>query len=313
MATNPDVIDDIDTDTDTGTDTVSGGGADTVAAAAGGDTVSGGGGDDAFKLPDDFDWRTHWAGGDDKLLKLAGRYASPKALLEGTAALRAKLSSGKVIEPLGEDATDEEKAAYRKAMDIPEAPAAYLEKLPDGLVIGDDDRPIVDQFAERLHAKNAPTAVVHEALQAYYDIVDEQNAAEIEARELAKKSCEDTLRSEWETPGEYRRNENILQNYVGALPEAVRDAFDKGVGPDGVPLGYNPEIRKWLVARALEENPVATVVPGAGANQASAIADEIKELETFMAKNRNAWFKDEAKQARYQQLITAQEKLQGQG
>jgi hypothetical protein len=310
MATNPDAIDDIDDPAGDPADPPAAPPAANDPPAADPPAADP---PEPFKLPDDFDWRTHWAAGDDKLLKLAGRYASPKALLEATAALRTKLSSGKVIEPLGEDATDEEKAAYRKSMDIPDAPADYLAKLPDGLVIGEDDKPIVEAFLGKMHAANAPQGVTNAALDAYYEIVDQQNAAEIEATEQAKKACEDTLRSEWETPGEYRRNENILQNYVGALPEAVRDAFDKGVGPDGVPLGYNPEIRKWLVARALEDNPVATVVPGAGANQASAIADEIATLEDFMAKNRTAWFRDEAKQARYQELISAQEKLQARG
>ena len=107
----------------------------------------------AFALPDDFDWRTHFTGGDEKLLKLAGRYQSPKAMVEALGQLRSKLSSGKVIEPLGEDSTDEEKASFRKALDIPDSAEAYLDKLPDGLVIGDDDKPAVDQRLQ--HSRHA--------------------------------------------------------------------------------------------------------------------------------------------------------------
>lgn len=261
-----------------------------------------------FKLPDDFDWRTHFTGGDDKLLKLAGRYQSPKALVEALGQLRSKLSSGKVIEPLGEDSTDEEKAAFRKALDIPDSADAYLEKLPDGLVIGDDDKPAVDTFVAAMHEANAPRAVTNAALKAYYDIVDQQAAEQLNQVSAAKKTCEDALREEWAQPGEYRRNENILVNYVSALPEPVRDAFDKGLDANGVPLGYNPAIRQWLVARALEDNPIATVVPGAGANQTEAISAEIAALEKKM-ENRREWFRDEAGQARYQQLIEARERL----
>ena len=264
---------------------------------------------EAFKLPDDFDWRTEFSGGDEKLLKLAGRYQSPKAMLEATEKMRTKLSSGAVIEPLGDDATDDEKTAYRKAMDIPDAPADYLTKLPEGLVVGDDDKPFVDVFLAKMHAANAPQVVTNAALDSYYQIVEEQQAALLDATAVAKKECEDALREEWATPGEYRRNDNVLQNYVGSLPEAVRDAFDKGTGPDGVPLGYNPEIRRWLVARALEENPLATVVPGAGANQASAIADEIALIKSKMGTA--AYIKDEKMQARYRELLDAQSKIKG--
>jgi len=311
MATEVETVE--DTATETTETTAATEGVDTSAATETTEAVSAATEAEAkpFALPDDFDWRDHFTGGDEKLLKLAGRYQSPKAMVEALGQLRAKLSSGKVIEPLGDDATDDEKAAYRKAMDIPDAPEAYLSKLPDGLVVGDDDRPAVDAFLSKMHASNAPQAVTNAALGAYYEIVEQQQAAQIEATEVAKRACEDALREEWATPGEYRRNDNVLQNYVGSLPEAIRDAFDKGIGPDGVPLGFNPEIRKWLVARALEENPIATVVPGAGANQASAIADEIATLEDFMGKNRKAWFSDNAKQERYRQLLDAQAQLKG--
>ncbi len=262
-----------------------------------------------FKLPDDFDWRTEFSGGDEKLLKLAGRYASPKAMLEATAKMRDKVAKG--FEPLGDDATDDEKAAYRKAMDIPDAPADYMAKLPEGLVVGEDDKPFVDVFLQEMHAAGAPQASTNAALDSYYKIVEEQQAAILDNIAIAKRDCIEALRQEWASPGEYLRNDNVMQNYLGSLPEAVREAFDKGIDEAGIPLGYNPEIRKWLVSRALEENPLATVVPGAGANQASAIADEIAALEKRMGTDRKAWFKDEAAQERYRVLIDAQAKAKG--
>lgn len=260
-----------------------------------------------FKLPDDFDWRGQFIGDDEKLLKVAGRYQSVKAMAEANEKMRVKLSSGKVIEPLGEDSTDDEKASYRKAMDIPDAPADYLAKLPEGLVVGDDDKPFVDVFLAKMHAANAPQATTNAALDSYYEIVEEQQAAILEQTAVAKKACEDALREEWATPGEYRRNDNVLQNYVASLPEAVRDAFDKGTGSDGIPLGYNPAIRQWLVSRALEENPLATIVPGAGTNQASAVADELASIKAKMGTS--AYINDEKMQARYRELLDAQSKI----
>lgn len=255
------------------------------------------------------DWRARLAGGDDKLLGYLAKVSSEQALVERLKKHHDDIKQGKYLTPLGDDPTEEEIAAYRAATGVPENPDGYMEKLPDGLVVGDDDRPFVDRFLGAMHAVNAPPAMANAALETYYAIVEEQAAEQLEAAAAAKKECEDTLREEWAQPGEYRRMDNILQNFVSGLPEAVRDAFDKGTGPDGVPLGYNPEIRRWLVAEALEKNPLATVVPGAGANQASAIADEIAALEKRMRDDRKAYFKDEKAQARYLELVAARDKL----
>jgi len=259
------------------------------------------------------DWRARFADGDEKLLGYLARVPSEKALVERLKKHNDDIKQGKYLTPLGDDPTDEELAAWRAATGVPEKPEGYMEKLPEGLVVGDDDKPYVDKFLENMHAANAPPALTNAALETYYAIVEDQQAEQLEAVQIAKKECEDALREEYAQPGEYRRMDNILQNFVSGLPEPVRDAFDKGVGSDGVPIGYNPEIRKWLIAEALEKNPLATVVPGAGANQASAIADEISAIEKRMREDRRGYFKDEKAQARYQELLDAQAKLAERG
>lgn len=259
----------------------------------------------SFKLPEDFDWRTHFAGGDEKLLKLAGRYQSPKALLEGTAQLRAKLSSGKVIEPLGDDATDEEKAAFRKALNVPDAAADYEKSLPEGYVLGDDDKPRAQLLFDKMHAVNASPAAVNAALEVHQHLIEEQQAALADADAEAKDRAIEEMRDEW--GADYKRNLNVAKSYLDTLPEPVANALKNGRGPDGMALANNPAIIRWLTAQALEANPLATVVPGAGANQASAIADEIASIKKQMGTP--AYAKNEPLQARYRELLAAQEKL----
>lgn len=258
------------------------------------------------------DWRSDLAGDDKELLGFLGRYHSKEAGLKAIKKIHDDIRSGKYIVPLGEDATDEEVAAYRKQMGIPEAADKYLEALPKDLVIGDDDKPFVAKFAEAMLGANAPKGMFEAALSTYYDIVEEQSAAQIEANEQAKSAAEEALRQEWANPGEYKRNINILSNYFSSLPQDVNEAVIGAVDANGVQLLNNPSIVKFFMDQALKDNPIATVVPGAGANQASAIADEIKTLEKKM-ENRREWFKDEAAQARYQELITARDKLNERG
>mgnify|MGYP000100175251 CR=1 FL=1 len=52
---------------------------------------------------------------------------------------------------LSEAPTDEELAEYRKANNIPEAPDKYDLTFDSGLVIGKEDKPIVDSFLKYAH------------------------------------------------------------------------------------------------------------------------------------------------------------------
>lgn len=257
------------------------------------------------------DWRARIAGDDAKLAGYLARIPSEKALAEQVKRYNDDLKAGKLVKPLPENPTDEEIAAHRKAQGVPDKPDAYMTTLPDGLVVGDDDKPFVDQFLGSMHKAGAPPAMVNAAIESYYAIVDEQAAAASEASNAAKNASIEALRDEWGP--DYRRNLNVMTGFIDTLPGPVAEAFKFGKGADGLPLGYNADVLKWLTAQAMEANPLATVVPGAGANQASAIADEIAAIERRMETDRAAYFKDDKAQARYLELIEARDKIAARG
>jgi hypothetical protein len=306
LAADTDTVDTDDTTTDTtadtSTDTTTDNAADTAAdKGGGGDTTA----DDAP------DWRVQLAGDDAKLLTFLGRYQSPKAFVEAAKKDRENTRNG--FKPLSEDPSESELQAYRKNFSVPEAPEGYLEKLSNGLVVGDDDRPIVDKFLTAMHGANAPAAVTDAALQAYYQIVAEQDASIAERVSAATQATEDELREDW--GGDYRRNSNALDSYIETLPAEVQSFLNEGFGPDGIPRKGNAAVSRWLAGLALEANPLATVVPGTGTNAATAIADEIADLEGMMG-NRNSEYwkgpKAAKHQARYLELVSARDKLAAQ-
>lgn len=279
-------------------------GADTTAATIVADTTA-----DTTTTAAADDWRARIAGDDTKLAGYLARIPSEKALAEQVKRYNDDLKAGKLIKPLPENPTDEELAAYRKAQGVPEKPDAYLESLPNGLVVGEDDKPFVDQFLGNMHKAGAPPEMVNAALETYYNIVEEQIAAQSEAANAAKNTSIEVLREEWGP--DYRRNLNVMNGFLDTLPPAVAEAFKFGKGADGLPLGYNADVLKWLTAQAMESNPLATVVPGAGANQASAIAEEIAAIEGKMRTDRAAYNRDDKMQERYRELINARLKLEG--
>jgi hypothetical protein len=276
---------------------------------------------DAIAKPDaaNDDWRTTFATAedgttDDKLLKFLGRYHSPNAAIAAWKKNNDDIATGKYVKPLGDDPTDDELASYRKDFGIPDDPAGYLEKLPDGLVVGEDDKPFVEKFLSEMHGTNAPPAAVNAALKSYYSIVAEQEAARADADAQAREVNDEALRSEWGP--DYKRNLTAAKSYLGTLPESVRSMFEAGRLPDGTAVGNNSDVVFWLTSLALAENPLATVVPGAGANQAAAIGDEITALKKEMGDLNSSYWKGpeaEKKQARYRELVEASQKLQSRG
>lgn len=253
------------------------------------------------------DWRAK-IDKDGKHSKTLERFASPNALLDSYIALRQKVDSGelKAATPYPEKGKPEEQAAWRKAHDIPESPEGYSLKFSDGLVIGDEDKPVVDDFLKMAHSTNATPAQVNSMLHWYYTTQENGMLAREEADTNYLRESEDSLRAEW--GGEYRTNINIIRGLVDTMPESIRDNFMQARLGDGTVLMNNPDMARWMVHNARQINPVATVVPGAGANMSKAIDDEITQIETVMRTNRKEYNANPKMQARLRDLYEAREK-----
>ena len=273
------------------------GGNSPPAGAAG----AGGAGD----WPDD--WRTRLSA-DGKHSKTLDRFASPNALLDSYIALRQKVDSGELraISPFPDKGTADEQVAWRKAHGIPEKPEDYSLSFGDGLVIGEQDKPIIEGFLKAAHGANIAPEQVKGVLQWYYE-QQESNLAQIEERDTATLTqTEDSLRAEW--GGEYRTNINMIKGLIDTLPESVRDSFMGARLADGTALLNHPDMARWLAGTARTINPVHTVVPGAGANVAGAIDDEIASIEKVMREDRSRYNGNEKMQARLRELYSARER-----
>lgn len=252
------------------------------------------------------DWRQKYAGDDPKILKRLERYASPKAALDALFAAQTKISSGELKTALKPNASPEEVAQWREANGIPPAPTGYEISLPSGRVVGEEDKPFVDEFLSAAHEVNMHPTQVNKALDWYLgkqeQVMAEQAALDEESRMLAR----DELRAEYGP--DYVRN---TQAALELVPEHIRDDFLVARGPDGVMLGNNPEVIRWLAQTARELNPMAAVVPGSGTNAVQALESELANLKTMMGDRQSEYWKgpkSAALQARYRELIGARQK-----
>lgn len=253
------------------------------------------------------DWQNKLAGGDEKLLKKLQRYASPKAMADALVAAQARISSGELKPVLSKDAKPEEVAAWRKENGIPETPEKYDLKFDSGLVIGDDDKPIIDGYLKAAHDRNMTPDQVKAGIEWYYDEVKRQADVQNEKDETDRQAALDALNAEW--GGNFRRNHNMVNGLLDRFPEKVRDLFKGGRLADGTAIMNNPDVIRSLAGIALEINPAGQIVPTGSGDPMKSVEGRIEEIEATMRKDRNAYNKNEKLQAEYRELLGAREKL----
>lgn len=261
------------------------------------------------------DWRVKLAGGDEKELKRLSRFASEADVYKAYRELENKLKSGEMKKALSKDAKPEEVAAWRKENGIPETPDKYDLTFDDGLVIGEQDKPLVDKFVESMHGENATPAQVKAALKSYYDLVAQQQQEIAEGDVAFKDESLEHLREEW--GGDFKKNLNAVGGLLDALPAETRQAFETARTQDGKLIGNDPAIIKWLASVAYELNPAASVMPNATNNPGSAIGDEIASIEKMIGDHSSDYWKGQKEangntrlQNRYSELIAAKQKIE---
>jgi hypothetical protein len=255
------------------------------------------------------DWREKLAGDDKAFLNVLKRYTSPMTYAKAGFEAQQKIRSGEVKKPLGADASPEEIAAFRKENGIPETPDAYAIQLPDGMVPGEIDKPILDAFKGFAHNKNWTPGQLNEVVGWYYQQQDQIAAQQYVADKTLRMQSEEALRAEWGP--EYRSNVNAIQNFLAGAPEGVSEAIINARGPDGAVLGNNPMVLRWLADLAREAMPGAGLVPAGTSNPSAAIETEIENINRLMQTEPQKYWSDEKMQSRYRDLLGAQERAKG--
>jgi hypothetical protein len=277
-----------------------------------------GGGTDADKtaaspsaFPDD--WRQQMAkqlakdfGGEEKILKQLATKASPAEVLRWAMTADKKIAKGEFKRPLPENATEEELGAWRKENGVPDTWDKYSTDLGNGVVFGENDKPVIDGFLEHAHKANMPQPFVKEALSWYHNHVEQQQIEQAAFDKQFKAQSIDVLKEEF--GADFKGNLNAIKTLFTDAPEGLYNSLLSARTATGEKLGDHPDLNRWLVSLVRELNPAATVV---GGNDPIATMDtEIAGYEKQMRTDLNGWHADKAAQARYQQLLEVRERQQ---
>lgn len=244
--------------------------------------------------------------GQEKKLKMLGRYATPKDAFDAGFSAQKKISQGV---KLGEAPTDKELEDYRADNNIPAEAKDYEIELADGVVIGDVDQPLVDSFKDVAHQENIPTETVNAVLNWYFQeqgtILETLQEAQFENDATLKNETDELLRTEFGAG--FKAETNRISNYLSSEGEGVSAKVLGARTPDGTLLGSDLDFIKFLSKKAREANPAATLVSGSGETQMNNLNDEIEALEKRISSDPE-WHKDKKANDRYMALLDARAK-----
>lgn len=255
------------------------------------------------------EWRKMVAGDNAEHLKTLDRFASPKALYDSYAALRAKLSSGELrpVSAFPAKGTPEEQSAWRQANGVPEKAEDYKFQAPEGVKLGDADKADLQAIQKAAFENNVPAQ--HAQAFASWFVAEKQARMEKRAEQDAsfRTTSDDALRSEY--GNDYRANMNRVAALLEQAPKGMRDMLGSARLKDGTLLGDHPDFVRFFVDLARQVNPAGVVLPGAGADIGQSVADEIAKIEGVMKTNRKAYNDDPKMQQRLRELYTARDRM----
>lgn len=203
-----------------------------------------------------FDWadvRGQLTGGDESMEKVIGRYRSLDAFGKAFMAQRQKLSerAEPSIPQLGENPTEEQVAAYREAMGIPDSLDDYAVTFGEGFegAAGDDD--VLGNFKEHMHNRNVPPAAAQAAVEWYQQLVETDRQQKNENAGIVHEEASDALRAEWGR--EFEGNQNAIKSYLNeALGADEANGLREMRMEDGSYLMDNPQLLRLLVQPATD-------------------------------------------------------------
>lgn len=270
-------------------------------------------------------WRQELAKGADgkpvdAVVKRLERYTDPKKAIDALVSLQEKIGAGELRSAMPKDASPEAVAAWRTENGIPETPDKYEIKLPAGLVIGENDKPIIAAIFKEMHVAGLSNAMASKFVESYYKTQEQVQAAAAKQLTETKQAVDDQLHKDW--GADYRPNKNLIDAVINEKIPAGSKLAERIKGA----LETDLEFARFMADVARTINPVTTLIPGSdSANISTGIDSEIAAIEKDMRLGRDnpasqyykgpiedrGGHKDTQMAHRYRDLLDARERAGG--
>lgn len=260
--------------------------------ATGGDKKTAANGDDGAS---DYDWRGALAGEDKKFAKDLERYTDPASFANAFKEVRARATDPRRLIIPGEDATDDDRAAYAKARGIPDDPKKYeiTVKPPEGYEVTETDKARLADITAYLHKLgniHADPAVVNAAHALYYR-EQETAVAYAEAQAVRQAELTDAALTKLWPGAEKSRNltfaKSAASHFFGKSWDEIKDMQFA----DGSLLGDNATFVQAFakIGRLTMEDPMFLEAGRNGADASKTLLDRKAAIMQLKYTNRKAY------------------------
>ena len=284
--------------------------------------------DDAADGPDKpywpDDWREkmarHRAGSDDKAykkeLKRLQNFASPEGVYGMGREAESKLTSGQLLKRPGKDAKPEEVKEFYQQLGAPEKADDYYAnlQLDNGAVVGEADKPFLEDLAKTVHGSNAPvTPEQFKVFTNWYYRQQETQAAQMDDEDDQHRITSERALKEEFGPS-FKRRINALPMLFEQAPGGTDINNEGGVyarlmggrTSDGRLIGNDPDVLKWLDSLRADSRPFATLTEDGQGNAQSA-QNRLDEIQKLRQTEPRKYWSDEV-QAEELKLINSLQK-----
>ena len=267
-------------------------------------------GEGMIKAKDAANWREQFGELDEKATKRLGRFNSAADVFKSYQELEARMSKGDAkAAPMPEDET--EAAAWREERGIPATAEGYVESfdLPEGVVLGEADQPMLDAVSKVAHEQGLTTAQLNSVANALFESRQEEKQALYDRnKEVETASMSELMEQHGgEFPGMQVKVKTQLDNMFG---EEVSALVAGSTAADGTLLFAHASVFNGFAKAAQETNPTGTMIP-AGQTGLDGVESELAKIQAVRSADINAFRKDKVMVARELELLGAQERLSG--
>jgi hypothetical protein len=205
------------------------------------------------------DWRQNIAGEDPKLLKELEKHKTPAELAKAYRELQKQFSSTRPAPELPKDATLEQVAEWREKAGIPESWDKYDTNLENGVVIGENDKPIVESWLKKAHEMNMKPDDAKKSLQAYFEMTNAMESERIRNAESQQQIVAEELKKQWGP--QFKDNLSIVATHLEkALGSDAFNKLNQATLPDGSFAINDPAIINHFLKQAKQEQGGHTLV-----------------------------------------------------
>ena len=223
------------------------------------------------------DWRQNIAGEDPKLLKELEKHKTPAELAKAYRELQKQFSSTRPAPELPKDATPEQVAEWREKAGIPESWDKYDTTLDNGVVIGENDKPIVESWLKKAHEMNMKPENAKKSLQAYFEMTNAMESERIRNAESKKQATVEILSKDWGV--QFNENVKITEQFLEKqFGKEGLDKLNQATLADGSFLMHDPALFKFFQEQAELTEGGHTVVASPTADLPS-LMDRKKQIE----------------------------------